>query len=144
MLTIQIAVKLIGGGSPLFRQAVFRQLHFATHAHDVPAFTSPAFSTPGIGPVFSSPAISTHALWSRVFQSRFFHPCDLVPRFPVPRFQSPPRTCLAVEPTRFTPPYQTRQNSPDCIVSGAARCELALTVTVIMRTSIPITTTTVT
>ena len=63
------------GGSALFRQAVFLQLHFATHARDVPAFTSPAFSTPGN--------------LVRVFQSRLFHPCDLVPRFPVLRFPPP-------------------------------------------------------
>jgi len=30
------------------------------------------------------------------------------------------RTCLAVEPTQFTPPHQTRQNSPVCVVSGVA------------------------
>ena len=30
------------------------------------------------------------------------------------------RTCLAVEPTQFTPPHQTRQNSPICVVSGVA------------------------
>jgi len=30
------------------------------------------------------------------------------------------RTCLAVEPTQFTPPHQTRQNSPVCVVSGMA------------------------
>jgi len=65
-------------GTVLFRQAVFRQLHFATHAHDVPAFTSP---TPGnLVPCFPVPS---------------FSPCDLVRRFPVltfpvPRFQSPP------------------------------------------------------
>ena len=28
------------------------------------------------------------------------------------------RTCLAVGPTQFTPPHQTRQNSPVCVVSG--------------------------
>jgi len=27
------------------------------------------------------------------------------------------RTCLAVGPTQFTPPHQTRQNSPVCVVS---------------------------
>jgi len=42
-------------------------LHFATHAHDVPAFFSPAFSTPGN-----------------------LVPCFPVLTFPVPRFQSPP------------------------------------------------------
>jgi len=30
------------------------------------------------------------------------------------------RTCLAVGPTQFTPPHQTRQNSPVCVVSGVA------------------------
>jgi len=30
------------------------------------------------------------------------------------------RTCLAVGPTQFTPPRQTRQNSPVCVVSGVA------------------------
>ena len=30
------------------------------------------------------------------------------------------RTCLAVGPTQFTPPNQTRQNSPVCVVSGMA------------------------
>jgi len=30
------------------------------------------------------------------------------------------RTCLAVEPTKFTPAHQTRQNSPVCVVSGVA------------------------
>ena len=30
------------------------------------------------------------------------------------------RTCLAVEPTQFTPPHQTRQNSPVCVVFGVA------------------------
>ena len=30
------------------------------------------------------------------------------------------RTCLAVVPTQFTPPHQTRQNSPVCVVSGKA------------------------
>jgi len=29
-------------------------------------------------------------------------------------------TCLAVGPTQFTPPHQTRQNSPVCVVSGVA------------------------
>jgi len=28
------------------------------------------------------------------------------------------RTCLAVGPTYFTPPHQTRQNSPVCVVSA--------------------------
>jgi len=54
----------------------FIMLHFATHAHDVPAFSSPAFSTPGnlvpcfpvlpfpplrFGPTFSSPDFSSPA-----------------------------------------------------------------------------------
>jgi len=30
------------------------------------------------------------------------------------------RTCLAVGPTQFIPPRQTRQNSPVCVVSGVA------------------------
>ena len=30
------------------------------------------------------------------------------------------RTCLAVGPTQFTPPHQTRQNSRVCVVSGVA------------------------
>jgi len=28
------------------------------------------------------------------------------------------RTCLAVKQTQFTPPHQTQQNSPVCVVSG--------------------------
>ena len=30
------------------------------------------------------------------------------------------RICLAVGPTQFTLPHQTRQNSPVCIMSGVA------------------------
>ena len=30
------------------------------------------------------------------------------------------RTCLAVGPTQITPPHQTRQNSPVCVVSGVS------------------------
>ena len=35
-------------------------------------------------------------------------------------------TCLAVKPTQFTPPHQTRQNSPVCVCL-AWRCEFAST-----------------
>ena len=30
------------------------------------------------------------------------------------------RTCLAVEPTQYTSPHQTRQNSPVCVESRVA------------------------
>ena len=40
--------------------------------------------------------------------------------------QNTERTCLAVGPTQFTPPHQTRQNSPVCVCL-AWRCESALT-----------------
>jgi len=67
----------------------FIMLHFATHAHDVPAFSSPAFSTAGnlvacfpvlrfpplrFSPVFSTPAIWSHVFQSWLFQSHVFSP----------------------------------------------------------------------
>jgi len=40
------------------------------------------------------------------------------------------RTCLAVGPTQFTPPHQTRQNRRVCVSCLAWRCELGITVTI--------------
>jgi len=89
----------------LTRPRTFIMLHFATHAHDVPAFSSPVFSThknlvpcfpfllfPPVrfGPVFSSPVFSTLRFGPTFSSPAFSTPVFfMVPRFPVPRFQRP-------------------------------------------------------